>query len=279
MINNQNQEIPVEQLSETISQLANAVAASERRHAAMSRTIRWVALAFIVFVSVIGYAVSDMIMAGEDQQRWWNQIEGMIAHQPPEMVQDPTQNTVGKILMSLAGTEALDATIVKVLQSAAAIAATEIESTQGFLECVQSKPLNPSEKSKGRLCFANAAVEDLGQYYLDDDGNMPALPDPEDQQAVMAYNTKMMEATFMAAGQIVVDSAVLLHRVRRDSDYFRSEIRDPTLSGIREELAQLNRVLLAVPAMANEMNVMNRHMASMRYNMGSTMGRMGDIIP
>ena len=275
----QNQEKSLQQLNETVTQLANAVAASERRHAAMSRTVRWGALVFVVFVAAIGYAASDMILAYANQQRWWNQIEGGIAHQPPEMVQDPTQNTVGGILMSLAGTEALDAALVKVLQSAAAIAATEVQSTQGFLDCVNSKPLNPSEKSQGPLCFSKAAVEDLGQYYLDDEGKMPVLEDPQDKQAVMKYNTKMMEATFMAAGQIVVDSAVLVHRLRRDSDYLRSRAEDPGLSGIKNELARLNHVLLAVPAMANEMNVMNHHMATMSYSMGSTMGRMGDIFP
>ncbi len=87
----QNQEKSLQQLNETVTQLANAVAASERRHAAMSRTVRWGALVFVVFVAAVGYAASDMILAYANQQRWWNQIEGGIAHQPPEMVQDPTR--------------------------------------------------------------------------------------------------------------------------------------------------------------------------------------------
>jgi hypothetical protein len=275
----QSQEASLQQLRETITQLANTVAASERRHTAISRTVRYGALAFVVFVAAVGYAASDMIVAYASQQSWWNQIEGKIAHQPPEMVPDPGQNTVGKILMSLASTEALDAALVKVLQSAAAIAATEAQSTPTFLECVNSKPLDPSQKSKGPLCFAKAAVEDLGQYYLNDDGKLPVLKDPQDPQAVMKHNTKMMEATFMAAGQIVVDASVLVHRLRRDSDFLRSKAADPGLSGIKDELARLNMVLRAVPVMATEMNVMNRHMGTMSYSMGSTMGRMGNIMP
>ena len=279
MTTNQNQETSLKQLSETVAQLASTVAASERRHAAMSRTVRWAVVASIVVVAAIGYAASDTIMAYADQHRWWNQIRGQIAQQPPEMVEDPTQNTIGKILMSLGGTEALDAAIVKVLQSAAAIAATEVESTQGLLDCVNSKSLNPSETPTGRLCFAKAAVEDLGQYYLEDNGKMPVLENPQDPQAVLAYQTKMMEATFMAAGQVVVDSAVLVHRLRRDSDFLRSKAADPGLSGIKNELTRLNHALHLVPAMAAEMNIMNRNMAAMSYSMGSTMGRMGDILP
>jgi hypothetical protein len=49
----QSQEASLQQLRETITQLANTVAASERRHTAMSRTVRYGALAFVVFVAAV----------------------------------------------------------------------------------------------------------------------------------------------------------------------------------------------------------------------------------
>ena len=45
-----------------------------------------------------------------------------------------------------------------------------------------------------------------------------------------------------------------------------------TLTGIKQELRMMNGALLSVPAMANEMNVMNRQMSVMSYSVGSTMG-------
>ncbi len=95
---------------------------------------------------------------------------------------------------------------------------------------------------------------------------------------------EVMEGITMAGGQAIVDAAVLVHRLRRDSDYVRRKIHqvggpDQVLRGIENELNRLNIAMAAVPAMANEMNVMNRQMSVMSYSVGSTMGRMGSIMP
>ena len=81
MTTNHNQEPSIQQLSEAITQLGNTEVASERRRATMSRTVRWGALVLVVLVAAVVYAASHMIMTYADQQRWWNQIEGKIAHQ------------------------------------------------------------------------------------------------------------------------------------------------------------------------------------------------------
>ncbi len=100
----------------------------------------------------------------------------------------------------------------------------------------------------------------------------------------MAYAKKMMQGTLMAAGQAIVDGAALIHRLRRDSDLLRHTVNDiggvnEALTGIEQELRMMNGALLSVPAMATEMNVMNRQMSIMSHGVGSTMGRMGNMMP
>jgi hypothetical protein len=96
---------------------------------------------------------------------------------------------------------------------------------------------------------------------------------------------KLMEGTFMAAGQTIIDGAVLVHRLRRDSDFLRGKVinqiggTNDLLQGIKDELGRMNGMLVAIPAMANEMNAMNRQMSVMTHGVGSTMGRMGNMMP
>jgi hypothetical protein len=75
-----------------------------------------------------------------------------------------------------------------------------------------------------------------------------------------------------------------VHRLRRDSDLLRHTVNDiggvkQTLDGIKYELGIMNIALRGVPVMAGEMGVMNRQMSVMSYGVGSTMGRMGNIMP
>jgi hypothetical protein len=69
----------------------------------------------------------------------------------------------------------------------------------------------------------------------------------------------------MAMGQVLVDGGTMLHCLRRDSDRLRGVVAS---NGLIQTLS-------VVPAMANEMHVMNSSMATM----GSTMGKMGNIVP
>lgn len=264
----------LKQLSETVARLSEALAASERRHAAVARAVRWGALTCIVLVATVLYAGSDAIKAYAAQvMSPWDAYERQLALQPPAL---------DNILMSLMGSEAMQGALVKVLQSSSMIAAEE---TKSFLQCVEDREkLQEPEKEK-KLCFSKTSAEDLGEFFLDADGNLPRPPAPDaGQKEQMAYAQKMMAGTLMAAGQTLVDAAALVHRVRRDSDLVRRTVNDiggvkETLDGIRSELWMMNGALRAVPAMAGEMGAMNRHMSVMSNSVGSTMGRMGSIMP
>jgi hypothetical protein len=261
-------------LAETVARLSEALAASERRHAAVARMVRWGALAFIVLVAAVVYAGSDWVKAYAAQMAApWDAYEQQMAQQPP---------TLDKILMSLMGSEGMEGALVKMLQSTTMIGAAE---TMSYLQCVADRDkLPPAEKIK-KLCYSKTQVEDLGEYYLDADGKLPEPPGPNaTQQEQMAYAQKMMAGTLMAAGQTLADGAALIHRVRRDSDLLRRTVNDiggvrETLDSIKRELATMNVALIAVPAMAGEMGAMNRQMSVMSYSVGSTMGRMGNILP
>ena len=150
----------------------------------------------------------------------------------------------------------------RVMEHAGQIAATE---SANYAECVKNK------KDASELCYAKTTVEDLGHYLLDSERKL--LPQEQMEDGMM-----------MATAQVMVDTAALLHRVRRDSDFFRKvliETGGPSklLAGIRNQLAVMNNALVVMPAMAANMEFMNRNMASMTHSMGSTMGRMGNMMP
>ncbi|MCB1763389.1 MAG: hypothetical protein KDI27_09660 [Gammaproteobacteria bacterium] len=79
----------------------------------------------------------------------------------------------------------------------------------------------------------------------------------------------------------LVDTVVLMQRIRGDSNAFREAIGGPgpALRGIQSELKMVNAALASVPAMAVQMDLMNRNMASMSHSMGSTLGRAGSWMP
>lgn len=266
------------QLAESVAHLSEALAASERRHAAIARTMRWGALALMVTLGVGFYAASDWMKAYAAQLvplGYLGQMEGQMAISEPQL---------NAVLQSLGKTEQLDAALVKVLQSASMVAMMETgrpgdAQQQSFAACIEARANNPDQ-----LCYADTAVQDLGEYFLDANGQPLSPPGPDasrDEQN--KYHGEVMAATMMAGGQVVVDMAALIHRLRRDSDQIRGIISDQpiskTLAGIQGELHTLNDTLRAVQAMAVQMDIMNRHMATMSYSMGSTMGRMGDFMP
>ncbi len=273
----------VNQLAETVARLSDALAASERRHAAIARTMRWGVLALVVTLGAGVYAASDWMRAYASQlvpRGYLGQMEQQMATAPPKL------GGIDGILQSLAGTDGLDGALVKLLQSASMIAMMETAQPgqagqPSFAECIAKRDADPE---KQRLCYAETAVQDLGEYFLGADG-LPLTPPGQNasREEQAKYAEQLMAATMMAGGQVVVDMAALVHRLRRDSDRFRGVISaqpiDSTLEDIRLELNHLNRTLTAVQVMAGQMDIMNRHMSAMSYSMGSTMGRMGDIMP
>lgn len=284
----------LQQLTENVTRLSEALAASERRHSAMARVIRWSSLAFIVLVGGVIYAASDWIKAyaAVNQIVPWATMERQISDRQPPNLND--------IMLSLMSSKELQGAFVKVMQSVGALATQEIDA---FQACeIERLAIEDENKRKNKLCFSKTKVEDLGQFFLDDEGNLPKPPEQgatEDEQ--MEYGKRMMESTLMAAGQAIVDGAALVHRLRRDSDHFRRTVDDiggvkKLLGGIRYELELMNGMMAsipvmaeemkkmdtkmhAIPAMANEMNAMNRQMSVMTHSVGNTMGRVGNMMP
>nr|VFJ75655.1 MAG: hypothetical protein BECKFM1743A_GA0114220_108572 [Candidatus Kentron sp. FM]VFJ75773.1 MAG: hypothetical protein BECKFM1743C_GA0114222_108791 [Candidatus Kentron sp. FM]VFK22248.1 MAG: hypothetical protein BECKFM1743B_GA0114221_108471 [Candidatus Kentron sp. FM] len=258
------------QLTETVERLGEALAASERRYSSIARAIRWFSLTVIVLVAGAGYAAFGGLGALASQSSSWRDIESQLSQHPPAL---------DGILQSLGATKEIQGAIVKTLQSAATIAAMETDPLLG--ECLKD--------TENRLCYSKTKVVDLGEFFLESNGELPTPPGPgSSEQDQQEYNKKLMESTLMAAGQSIVDAAVLLHRIRRDSDRFRQTVDKAggadkmahgIAYGIKEELHYLNLALASVPHMVNEMHLMNEHMRVMGYSMGSTMGRMGSMMP
>ena len=152
----------LQQLTETVNRLSEALATSERRHSAMARAIRWASISIVVIVAGVVYVASDWITAYANQMPTWNQIEAGISNQPP---------AIDGILQSLGATTEMQGALVKVMQSAAAIAAIE---TNSYLACNSL----PEEERQHRLCYSQTSVRDLGEYFLDENGELPTQPGP-----------------------------------------------------------------------------------------------------
>jgi hypothetical protein len=90
-----------------------------------------------------------------------------------------------------------------------------------------------------------------------------------------------MQVIVQSAIGTLVDTVVLMQRIRQDSNAFRDYVTGPedVLRGLEHELQVMNLAMASIPAMAAQMDLMNRNMASMTYSMGSTMGRMGKWMP
>ena len=100
-------------------------------------------------------------------------------------------------------------------------------------------------------------------------------PSPDQQEAYA------MQAVVQSVVGTFVDTVVLMQRIRQDSDAFRDYVTGPedVLRGVEQQLVVMNGAMTSVPAMAAQMDLMNRNIASMTYSMGSTMGRMGKWMP
>jgi len=94
------------------------------------------------------------------------------------------------VMMSLMGTKEVQATLVKILLSATQVAAVEMDS---YVKCYEERAKDPAKKDK--ICFAKATVEDLGEYFLDADGNLPARPDTDNPMdpANQKYMAELMQ--------------------------------------------------------------------------------------
>ena len=134
------------------------------------------------------------------------------------------------------------------------------------------KSLNEFMPAIKQGIMQNKDVQQTVQNYFKENNLDPT---PEQQEAIaMKLIVERAVGTF-------VDAFVLMQRIRQDSDAFRAAVIGPeeALEGIGKELNLMNGALSAVPAMAAQMDLMNRNISSMSYSMGSTMGRMGNWMP
>ncbi len=84
-------------------------------------------------------------------------------------------------------------------------------------------------------------------------------------------------------------AGILAVRLKQDSDALRGKLKKEEGSGMEGlenlkmtlgmELEKINAALSAIPPMAGEMHEMNRQMSIMSHGVGSTMGRIGSIMP
>jgi hypothetical protein len=120
--------------------------------------------------------------------------------------------------------------------------------------------------------MGNPDVQKHVQQYFEEK-NLNPSPDQQEAYAMQAIVGGVV-GTF-------VDAFVLMQRIRDDSNAFRDYITGPedVLRGVEHQLEVMNLAMASIPAMAAQMDLMNRNMASMSYSMGSTMGRMGKWVP
>ncbi|MDJ0863144.1 MAG: hypothetical protein QNJ82_13015 [Gammaproteobacteria bacterium] len=297
----------LQQLNDTVTRLAETLAASERRYASLASMVRWGAMTLLVLVLAAVYLSSTMMANAfaAAQENWWEKVQKSDARS------EPVLGGLNGLLMQLGGTKQIDGMIVKLLQNASNIAWREArnQKCRTNFHDHQGKLVRDLEGEPLQVCFSEAAERDLGTYFRNDDGKFPEPPkdeqgnriwhpDPKDYPNDEAYKAalgkymlvagpymqKLMEGTLMAGAQSVVDATVLMHRLRRDSDFLRTRLLqtgriDKVLDSIGFELETMNQAMRLMPTMAAEMNAMNRNMSVMSYSMGSTAGRMGSMLP
>jgi hypothetical protein len=220
----------VQQLSQAVAGLAEALARSERRHAQLGRMVRWGVLALIALLAFGSLLVFDRSGVAQAQNA---------GEFPQAKTAVEALNNINANLMVLGE-------IGRTLQM-----------------------LSPAIK---QAIADNPEVRQYVQEYFEKNNLNPT---PEQQQA---YAMQAIAASLVRTG---VDGIVLMQRIRQDSNAFRDYIAGPqhALHGVQHELEVMNLAMASVPAMAAQMDLMNRNMATMSYSMGSTMGRMGKWMP
>lgn len=220
----------LQQLTHTVGALTEALARSERRHAHLSRSLRWGTLALVTLV--IGAAA---LFANRFGVAYAQQAEGF-----PQAAN--AVEALNNINRNLAVFGMVGDTLGQVVPA--------VE---------QAMQNNPDVQAQVQAY--------LKAHHLD-----------PTRENMMAYATPSIVESAVTT---MVDTVVLMQRIREDSNGLRGLLASPTpvLEGLRQELKLMNGALAAVPAMAMQMDLMNRNMASMSHSMGSTMGRMGSWLP
>lgn len=238
------------QLSEIEAKLTSALADRERRVLRLERTVRWVGFSIVLGALMLFAAFSGGI-SNALAQLSENQDHGM-----PQA--KTTVEALNNINASLEGMRMMSMMMKMGMQA-------------GVTKAMTPPPEDPECKDSDTelvyhlYCFNRTHTQQRAQ----------GLGVEVDQLTLEQRQGFAQEAVMIAAGSVMVDMGILTHRVKEDSDLWRTS----GLQGIREELTKLNHMVTAIPAMANEMNVMNRQMTVMSHGVGTTMGRVGNWLP
>ncbi len=273
----ENQTKSLEQLADTVGQLAQALAASECRRVALSKRIRWGAAVVLVMLGLgVFITFSDLKSAHAANS---GGAPGAGSCNTVECQMQPISMFFGMMLQLMEGMMRSD-DVHRYMYRVHEDFRTKVDELKQaqkvYVELTGAEPLDPASCS-------HPSVDD----------KCPA----DSKQCRGAVKTVCDNAQWMGqalqqrfpalAGQTVVDMALLVRRLREDSDQFRDylaarNMQDPKggpVAAVAQELHLMNRALAAVPAMAREMNAMNHQMSVMSYSVGSTMGRMGSVMP
>jgi hypothetical protein len=239
-----------QQLAESLAALGDAASRSERRLERFERIFRWGLVAFLICVTVV-FAAAFSSMNNAFAQRSPSGQEALLRG-------DNVVEALNNINASLESMRMMGMMMRMGMQSAVTEAMTPPENDP---ECQ-----DPDTVLVHNLyCFAHAHTQKRAE----------ALNTEIDQLSPEQRQQFAQEAVMIAAGSVIVDMGILTHRIKQDSDFWRTS----GLKGIKDELGKLNHMVTAIPVMANEMTVMNRQMSVMSHGVGSTMGRMGTWLP
>ncbi len=267
----ENQPPTLQELNETLNRLTFALAASERRHASMVRWVRWGALALFAAI-----ALSASVNLDRFNTAFGTPGNAVEPCSTLDCQLQPVSRFFGMMNELMGG----------MMQS------RDVEAYM-YGRYPDYRKKVETIKARQEIYKSGAGQElDVKQCAELPDSGCPA-GDEECLQAAkeicadFAWIMGAMQERFPAlAGQTIVDMALLVRRLREDSDEIRKLAKRMNIASpggpvglVALELSKMNRALDAVPAMANEMNVMNRQMSVMSHSVGSTMGRMGSMMP
>jgi type IV secretory pathway VirB2 component (pilin) len=244
-------------LHDVVVELGHALAASERRTARLERTIRWGALGVLGILALALTALVEPLGTAVAQQ----------GASPSKSVEE----ALDRINANLTGPTSTLGMMGQMMYAGINAAVGEAQTA-----LASDNTISP---------LYGLAYDSL-RAHLEHQGVPPDQIDIEKIKAIPPQEKgQVLQGAIVAAtGSVLVDAGVLMHRVREDSDLFRSVVEsmggpNELLRGIKTELHAMNLALASVPMMAVQMDRMNRNMSVMSHGVGSTMGRMGSWMP
>jgi hypothetical protein len=264
----------IRQLTETVNTLAVVVAKNESRYLSIEKTFRWAAVAFLCLTLVVFYMGFNMISNVEARAisrsdileevvKFFEDLEKM-GEDTPKFIHDVKTVVENTALL----TERLKQDSDQLREQAQAKTGP-LASLQEALVLIH-RIKEDSDMLRGELPIEKGKGTGLINHLkgLVDSINGLAnieLPNGTDKSTVR---------------DVMFDSLVLIHRLRKDSDLIREKFKNrPQALSISQELRNLNIALSSVPLMVEEMRRMNASIGVMSYGMDSTMGRMGRMMP